>query len=112
MDWYMLISALWLGILTSISPCPLAANISAISYIGRFVGNNRGVLLSGIFYTAGRTAVYMTIGTLITGGLLASSQLSLFLQKYLNEILGPILEPVPKALLFDDSRCRLFVDSE
>ena len=91
MNWYILISALWLGMLTSISPCPLAANISAISFIGRFVGNDKSVLLSGIFYTVGRTVVYIFIGILITGGLLASSQLSLFLQKYLNEMLGPIL---------------------
>jgi len=27
-------------------------------------------------------------------------------------VMLPIIEPVPKALLFDDSRCRLFVDSE
>ena len=91
MNWYLILSALWLGILTSISPCPLAANISAISFIGRFVGNNRGVLLSGVYYTVGRTVVYILIGILITGGLLASSKLSLFLQKYLNEMLGPIL---------------------
>ncbi len=55
MSWYILTSALWLGMLTSISPCPLAANISAISFIGRFVGNDRNVLLSGVFYTVGRT---------------------------------------------------------
>ena len=90
MDWYLLTSALWLGILTSISPCPLAANISAISFIGRFVGNDRAVLLSGLLYTVGRTATYLAIGILITGGILASSELSLFLQKYLNEILGPV----------------------
>ena len=29
--------ALWLGVVTSISPCPLATNIAAISYIGRKV---------------------------------------------------------------------------
>ena len=41
-------SALWLGILTSISPCPLATNIAAISYIGRKVGNSRQVFLTGV----------------------------------------------------------------
>ncbi|MCF7791492.1 MAG: aromatic aminobenezylarsenical efflux permease ArsG family transporter [Victivallales bacterium] len=91
MDYYIVLSVLWLGILTSISPCPLAANISAISFIGRFVGNDRHVLISGLLYIVGRTVVYILIGALITGGVLASSQLSLFLQKYLNEILGPVL---------------------
>ncbi len=40
-------SAAWLGILTSISPCPLATNIAAVSYVGRSVGNARAVLLAG-----------------------------------------------------------------
>ena len=91
MDNYIILSALWLGILTSISPCPLAANISAISFIGRFVGNGRNVLISGLLYILGRTVVYILIGGLITAGLLGSSLISLFLQKYLNEILGPLL---------------------
>ena len=91
MDNYIVLTALWLGIITSISPCPLAANISAISFIGRFVGNDRSVLISGLLYILGRTIVYILIGTLIIGGLLSSSQLSLFFQKYLNEILGPLL---------------------
>ncbi len=40
-------AALWVGILTSISPCPLATNIAAISYIGRRVGNSKQVFLTG-----------------------------------------------------------------
>ena len=47
-------SALWFGILTSISPCPLAMNITAISYIGRRVDNPRRVLLAGARHTATR----------------------------------------------------------
>jgi cytochrome c biogenesis protein CcdA len=47
-----IISALWLGILTSISPCPLSTNIAAISYVGRKVGKPRSVLLAGLLYTA------------------------------------------------------------
>ena len=53
MTWLALGSALWLGILTAISPCPLATNIAAISFIGRQVGNRRGVLGSGLLYTVG-----------------------------------------------------------
>ncbi len=90
MTYYFILSAFWLGVLTAISPCPLAANISAISFIGRFVGNDRSVFISGILYILGRMFVYVALGTLITGGMFASSQLSLFLQKYFNEILGPV----------------------
>lgn len=91
MSWYILFSALWLGILTAISPCPLASNIAAISFIGRQIGNDKGVLLSGLLYTAGRVFAYIVLGAGITAGLMASDEVSRFLQKYLNEILGPIL---------------------
>ena len=91
MTWYIIASAAWLGILTAISPCPMATNIAAISFIGRQLGNDRGVLLSGLLYTAGRVLAYAGLGIGITAGLLASGEISRFLQQYLNEILGPCL---------------------
>ena len=91
MTWLTLGSALWLGILTAISPCPLATNIAAISFIGRQSSMRKSVLFSGLCYTLGRTATYCLLGTLIMTGLLATAQISQFLQKYMNEILGPIL---------------------
>jgi cytochrome c-type biogenesis protein len=87
----MIGTAFWLGLLTAISPCPLATNISAISFIGRQVRSRRHVLFSGLFYTIGRTLTYVLLGILITAGLTAVGDLSRFLQKYLNEILGPVL---------------------
>jgi len=83
--------ALWLGILTAVSPCPLATNISAISLIGHHAGRRNHVLLAGLLYTAGRTLAYIALGVLIAGGLTASADVSCFLQKYMNEALGPIL---------------------
>jgi len=52
---YMLyaVAALYLGLLTSISPCPLATNIAAISYVGRKVGDSRWVMAAGLLYTLG-----------------------------------------------------------
>ncbi|MCK5849689.1 MAG: sulfite exporter TauE/SafE family protein [Kiritimatiellae bacterium] len=91
MSWIAISSALWLGIITAISPCPLASNIAAISFIGRQVGNRRGVLLSGLFYAIGRTISYVLLGFIITAGFLASDEVARFLQKYMNEILGPFL---------------------
>jgi cytochrome c biogenesis protein CcdA len=87
----ILFSAFWLGLLTAISPCPLATNIAAISFIGRNLGSKSSVLISGLLYTLGRTAAYIVLATMIVSGLLGSSTLSLFLQKYMNEILGPVL---------------------
>jgi len=84
-------SAVWLGILTSISPCPLASNIAAISYLGQQVDSPRKVLISGLLYTLGRTISYLAVGILVTAGLLAVYDISYFLQKYSNLALGPIL---------------------
>jgi cytochrome c biogenesis protein CcdA len=91
MTWIVISSAFWLGILTAVSPCPLASNIAAVSFIGRQMGNERGVIFSGILYTIGRALAYMVLGSAITAGLMSSGAVSRFLQQYLNEALGPIL---------------------
>jgi len=91
MIWTLFFFALWLGILTSISPCPLATNIAAISFIGRKAGQKNHVIGSGLLYSAGRTIAYVFLGIVITAGMLGSAKASRFLQKYMNEALGPIL---------------------
>ena len=91
MEWFVVGLALWLGILTAISPCPLATNIAAISFIGRQVGNRKAVLGSGFLYALGRTVAYVVLGAAIAAGLMATDEMSRFFQKYLNEILGPVL---------------------
>ena len=84
-------TALWLGILTSISPCPLATNIAAVSFVGRRVGHPRQVLLAGFLYTLGRSLTYLVLGTLLVSSILSAPQLSHVLQEYMNKIIGPIL---------------------
>ena len=84
-------SAFWLGVLTSISPCPLATNIAAISFVGRRLENPRLVLLGGLLYTLGRALAYGILGVLLVTSLLNAPVLALVLQKYLNQILGPLL---------------------
>ena len=92
-------SALWLGILTSISPCPLATNIAAISYIGRKVGNSRQIFLTGLLYTLGRTLAYLVLAFVLVASVLSMPQISFFLQKYMSLVLGPILIIVGMFLL-------------
>ncbi|MFW5893746.1 MAG: aromatic aminobenezylarsenical efflux permease ArsG family transporter [Verrucomicrobiota bacterium] len=99
MTWIAILTALWFGILTSISPCPLATNIAAISFISRKVEKMRIVLFSGLLYAVGRTLAYLVLGALIMAGLLASGEIALFLQRYLNQALGPILILVGMLLL-------------
>lgn len=91
MIWTGVFTAFWLGILTAISPCPLATNIAAISFIGRKAGQKNHVIGSGLLYSTGRTLAYVILGAVITAGLLGSAEISRFLQKYMNEALGPIL---------------------
>ena len=84
-------SALWLGVLTSLSPCPLATNIAAISYIGRRIGTPRQVFLAGLLYTTGRTLAYTALGVLLVTSLLTMHTVSSWLQTYMNKFIGPIL---------------------
>jgi len=84
-------SALWLGILTSISPCPLATNVAAISFLAKKITHPFFVLLSGIAYTVGRMATYATLGLILINSILGIPQVAQFLQKYMVKALGPIL---------------------
>ena len=93
------LSALWFGILTSVSPCPLATNITAISFVSRRTGSPRGVLLSGLLYTLGRALVYTAIGVLLVLSLLSAPTVSLTLQTWMNKLLGPLLILVGVMLL-------------
>lgn len=96
---FELFTALCLGILTSISPCPLATNIAAVSFIGKQVTHPIQVLLSGILYSLGRVLSYVVVGYIITIGILSVPTIAQFLQKYMNIILGPLLILVGVLLL-------------
>lgn len=85
------VSALWLGILTAMSPCPLATNIAAVSFIGKQYRSTSRVVLSGLAYVFGRMAAYLGLGAMLVAGILSTPGLSGFLQKSMNKILGPIL---------------------
>jgi cytochrome c-type biogenesis protein len=93
------VTAVWLGILTSISPCPLTTNIAAISYIGRKVDVPKKVFLHGLMYVFGRTLTYAGIAVLLVSSLLSAPSLSHFLQKYMHMALGPLMILVGMTLL-------------
>lgn len=63
-----LLSAFILGLMTAISPCPLATNISATAYIARSFSKPQQVLFSGLVYTLGRAFSYTLIGWAIYFG--------------------------------------------
>lgn len=84
------VAALVLGVLTSISPCPLATNIAAISYIGRKVNSPRLVVRAGLLYTLGRCLLYLGLAGVLTTTALSIPAASVFLQKYTHLVLGPV----------------------
>lgn len=89
--WAGILSALWLGILTSISPCPLASNIAAVSFLSKKIAHPALVFISGLAYTLGRMVSYAVLGWIIVNSLLSVPQAAQFLQKYMGRALGPIL---------------------
>jgi cytochrome c biogenesis protein CcdA len=92
-------TAVWMGLLTSVSPCPLATNIAAMSYIGREVGSRRRALVAGLLYTLGRAFAYAALAAILVGGLLSIPEVALFLQTHMSRILGPLLVAVGLVLL-------------
>lgn len=93
-----ILTAFFLGILTSISPCPLATNITAIAYISKELKTIKNTLLNGLFYTLGRGISYSLLATLIYFGISSFSIASIF-EGWGNKILGPVLIVISSILV-------------
>ena len=87
----VLVTALWLGLLTAVSPCPLATNVLALGFISQRALRPQQALVAGFLYAVGRSAAYVLISALVIGGLLAVPQISDWLQHHMNRLLGPVL---------------------
>ena len=83
-------SALILGLMTAISPCPLAANITAIGYISKDIESQRRVFYNGLIYTLGRAVTYTIIGLAFFFGA-SQFNFSIFFQTWGEKLLGPLL---------------------
>ena len=59
------LTAFLLGLLTAISPCPLATNIAAIGYIGKDIEKRRRIFRNGVLYTLGRVVSYTILGVIL-----------------------------------------------
>jgi cytochrome c-type biogenesis protein len=84
------ITALILGLMTAISPCPLATNITAIGFISKDLENRNRVFFNGLFYTLGRAISYTLIPLIIYFGA-DQFKFSGFFQQYGEKIIGPLL---------------------
>lgn len=90
--WAAMLTGLWTGVITSVSPCPLATNIAALTYISKHSGAHKlAVLAHGLLYALGRAVAYIFIGFLLVKSLLSAPSFSFFMQKYGNQVLSPIL---------------------
>ncbi|KHO52020.1 MAG: hypothetical protein QT05_C0027G0005 [archaeon GW2011_AR13] len=99
MNSFPLIAAFFIGLMTALSPCPLATNITAIAYISKKIDNGKKTLITGFVYTLGRMFTYVLLASLIVYVGLNVQTISLFLQKYGEKILGPLLISIGLVML-------------
>ncbi|RPI39634.1 MAG: sulfite exporter TauE/SafE family protein [Methanoregulaceae archaeon] len=85
------VAAFFIGLMTAISPCPLATNITAIAYISKRIDSSRHTLLTGFVYTLGRMAAYIAVASVIVLFGMNLQFISLTLQQYGERLLGPFL---------------------
>jgi sulfite exporter TauE/SafE len=87
---FPVLTAFILGLMTAVSPCPLATNITAIGFISKDISCKRKVFFSGLVYTLGRAITYTVIGVLFFFGA-NQFHLSNFFQLWGEKLLGPLL---------------------
>ena len=85
-----ILSAFILGLMTAISPCPLATNITATAYISKNISSKRKVLLSGLLYSLGRGFSYTAIGMALYFGA-SKFHIARFFNQNGEKFLGPLL---------------------
>src|SRR5512133_3060860 len=84
------LTAMVLGLMTAISPCPLAMNITAVGFISRDIEDRHRVFIYGLFYTLGSAIIYTSLALVIFFG---ADQLKFsgFFQQYGEKFAGPLL---------------------
>ncbi|MFU2377462.1 MAG: aromatic aminobenezylarsenical efflux permease ArsG family transporter [Bacteroidales bacterium] len=98
-------TAFLLGLLTALSPCPLATNIAAIGFIGKDIENRRRIFWNGLLYTLGRILSYALLGVVLI--LVLKEGSSMFgIQKTIGVwgelVLGPLLFLIGLFMLLGD----------
>ncbi len=94
------LSALILGLLAAVSPCPMATNITAIAYVSRRMTDKKYAVITGILYTSGRMFSYSAVGMLIIVIGLEIPGVAYFLEDFSGPALGPFLMVVGLLMLF------------
>jgi cytochrome c-type biogenesis protein len=87
---FPILTAFILGLMTAISPCPLATNITAVGFISKDIQNRNRVFINGLVYTLGRSLSYTILAIVLVYGA-GKINLSGFFQMYGEKIIGPLL---------------------
>ncbi|MDC1106109.1 aromatic aminobenezylarsenical efflux permease ArsG family transporter [Prolixibacteraceae bacterium] len=87
---FPILTAFILGLMTAISPCPLATNITAIGFISKNIENKRKVFIHGLIYTLGRAISYTSIGVLFFFSA-SKFDISAVLQEWGEKLIGPLM---------------------
>lgn len=97
------LTAFVLGLLTALSPCPLATNIAAIGFVGRHMESRRALFRSGLLYTLGRIVAYAGLGAVLIILLRRGADLlgiRTLVARYGEMAIGPVLLVVGLFMLF------------
>ena len=97
------LTAFLLGLITAISPCPLATNIAAIGYIGKEMENRKWIFINGLLYTLGRILAYTILGIIVISILREGASIfgvQKFVARYGEMIIGPALLLIGLYMLF------------
>ena len=100
-----IITAFLLGLLTAVSPCPLATNITAIGFISKDINNRNRIFTNGVLYTLGRVLAYSALGAILIAILRKGADM-FAIQKGISEwgelLLAPALVLIGLFMLFGD----------
>lgn len=109
---FPIITAFILGLMTAISPCPLATNISAIGFISKDLQDRKRVFINGLIYTLGRTISYTVLGIILIAVIREGSsafKIQKAISHYGEYFLGPVLILIGFFMLdFIKIKIRLF----
>jgi len=86
-----ILAAFFIGLMTAISPCPLATNMAAIAYVSKKIDSSKNTLFVGLLYAFGRAFAYAALASLIVYIGINTQGISFFLQEYGEKLLGPLL---------------------
>ena len=84
------VMAFGLGLWTAVQPCPMTANLAAVSYLGRRAASPGGAMVAALLYAAGQIIAYVSLALLVLDGIASAWRLSAWLQQHVNQVLGPV----------------------